>query len=171
MPAELSFALFLVFPFAVAVAAVGDLLTMTIPNRVVLVLLAGFVVLAPLTGMDWTTAAMHGAAGGAMLAVAFFLFAMNWIGGGDAKLAAAIALWMGWNAQLIEFVGLASVFGGLLTLAVIMFRQVPVPAFAARAAWITRLHDATAGVPYGIALAAGGLAVYPHTVWMQLIVG
>ena len=61
----------------------------------------------------------------------------------------------------------ASLFGGALTMtAIIQFRKLPLPAVLARQGWILRLHETGAGVPYGIALAAAALTVYPKTGWM-----
>ena len=162
--------LFAVFPLAMAYAAISDLMTMTISNRVTLILMATFVVLSPFTGMDLQTFGFHWAAGGSVLAVAFFCFAMGWIGGGDAKLASVTALWLGWNST-IEYIAIASIFGGALTLLVLSFRRSVLPAFIIRQPWIQRLHDDGAGVPYGVALAAAGLATYPHTVWMHMAIG
>jgi prepilin peptidase CpaA len=162
--------LFAVFPLAMVYAAISDLMTMTISNRLTLALAAAFVVLAPFTGMDLSTFGLHWAAGGAVLAVAFFCFAMGWIGGGDAKLASVTALWLGW-ASTIEFIAIASIFGGGLTLLVLTFRRSVLPAFIIRQPWIQRLHDDGAGVPYGVALAAAGLATYPHTIWMHVAIG
>ncbi len=84
--------IFVVFPFCMVFAAVSDLLSMTIANRVSLVLVATFAVVAPLTGMDWTTYGWHFAAGLTVLIAGFGLFAMGAMGGGDAKLMAATAL-------------------------------------------------------------------------------
>jgi prepilin peptidase CpaA len=162
--------LFAVFPVGMALAAVHDLFTLTISNRLTLGLLAAFLVAAPFSGMDLPAFGMHLAAGGAVLAAAFFCFAMRWIGGGDAKLAAVAALWIGWESTLM-FMLLASIFGGVLTLVVLSFRSAVLPAFIVRQPWIQRLHDERAGVPYGVALAAAGLAVYPHTVWMKMALG
>jgi prepilin peptidase CpaA len=162
--------LFAAFPLAMAYAAVSDLLTMTISNRVTLILIAVFVVLSPATGMDLRTFAFHWAAGGSVLAVAFFCFAMGWIGGGDAKLASVTALWLGWDST-VEFIAVASIFGGVLTLSLLSFRRSVLPAFIIRQPWIQRLHDEGAGVPYGVALAAAGLVTYPHTIWMQMAIG
>ena len=61
----------------------------------------------------------------------------------------------------------ASLFGGLLTFLVIRFRCAPLPAALAGEDWARRLHRLDAGVPYGIALAASALLVYPETFWMQ----
>jgi prepilin peptidase CpaA len=99
------------------------------------------------------------------LAVAFGCFSQGWIGGGDAKLAAATALWFGFD-HLLDYLIYASLFGGILTLVLIQFRRLPLPAFMERQPWVMRLHEAGGGVPYGIALAAAALMVYPKTDWM-----
>ncbi len=111
-----------VFPALMAFAAASDLLTMTISNRVSLALLAGFGLMAALIGMSLNDIGLHFAAATLVLAVAFGCFAFGWIGGGDAKLTAAIALWLGF-AHLIEFLLAASIFGGVLTLLIIGFRR------------------------------------------------
>ena len=108
----------------------------------------------------------HIGAGAAVLVVTFIFFARGWIGGGDAKLAAATALWLGFD-QLMNYLLYASLFGGLLTILVIRFRCMPLPAALAGQEWAQRLHRLDAGVPYGIALAASALLVYPETFWMQ----
>jgi prepilin peptidase CpaA len=108
---------------------------------------------------------MHVAAAAIVLVVAFICFAQGWIGGGDAKLAAATALWFGFD-HLFEYLVYASLFGGVLTLVLIQFRTLPLPAPLARQPWIMRLHEEGGGIPYGIALAAAALAVYPKTGWM-----
>ena len=89
--------LFAVFPLALAYAAASDLLTMTIANRLVVAMVAAFVLMAPIAGLDWNEVVMHFAAGAAVIAIAFAFFAAGWIGGGDAKFAAAVALWLGWT--------------------------------------------------------------------------
>jgi prepilin peptidase CpaA len=112
---------------------------------------------------------MHVAAGALVLAVCFGMFVFGWIGGGDAKLAAATALWLGFGT-LLEYLLVASIAGGVLTLALICWRGSPLPAFASAWAWLLRLHDRKSGIPYGIALAGAGLAVYPHSaIWMAVL--
>src|SRR5690606_28754418 len=95
--------IFVVFPFCMLFAAVSDALSMTIANRVSLVLAGAFVVLAPLTGMAWEDIGLHVAAGAAVLAVTFGLFALGGMGGGDAKLLAATSVWMGFNICLLQY--------------------------------------------------------------------
>jgi len=153
------------FPALMAFAASSDLLTMTISNRLSLALAGSFFLLTLITGMSLGTVGMHLAAAALVLAVCFGFFSMGWIGGGDAKLAAATALWFGFDF-LLDYLVYASLFGGVLTVLLIQFRRLPLPAPLARQTWILRLHETGGGVPYGIALAAAALAVYPKTGWM-----
>jgi len=158
----------LLFPALMAFAASSDLLTMTISNRLSLALAGGFFLLTIITGMSLPAIGMHLAAAALVLTISFGFFSMGWIGGGDAKLAAATALWFGFDFLLVYLV-YASLFGGLLTMLLIQFRRLPLPEPLARQPWILRLHDAGGGVPYGIALAAAALAVYPKTGWMPAL--
>jgi prepilin peptidase CpaA len=154
-----------IFPGAMALAAATDLLTMTLPNRLVLALAAGFFVVAPLVGFGWTDIGLHAAVGLAALAVAFAFFAFGWIGGGDAKLFAATCLWFGPDA-VIAYTLYAALLGGALTLLLLYWRNWPLPAVLTSQGWLVRLHSPKEGVPYGIALAAAGLLVYPGTPFM-----
>ncbi|EAB6717953.1 peptidase, partial [Salmonella enterica subsp. enterica] len=106
--------IFVVFPFCMLFAAISDMLSMTIANRVPLILSAVFLVVAPLTGMDLVTYGWHIAAGLSVLVVTFALFAFGGMGGGDAKLLSATALWMGFNLSLIEYLAGSAVLGGVL---------------------------------------------------------
>jgi prepilin peptidase CpaA len=153
------------FPAMMAFAASSDLFTMTIANRVSLILIGGFGLLAILTGMSVHDALLHVGAGASVLVVAFALFSFGWIGGGDAKLAAATALWFGFN-HLFDYLIYSSILGGALTLLLIQFRMFPLPHVLVGRDWIERLHRRGGGIPYGIALAAAALLVYPHTEWM-----
>lgn len=158
----------LLFPALMAFAAASDLLTMTISNRVSLFLVAGFLLIALLSGMSLHDMMSHAGAGLTVLLVAFTCFAMGWIGGGDAKVASATALWFGFG-HLLEYLIYASLFGGALTLLLLQFRQWPIPALLSRQDWLLRLHDQNSGIPYGIALALGALLVYPETTWITTV--
>ncbi|HEX2215416.1 MAG TPA: prepilin peptidase [Xanthobacteraceae bacterium] len=158
----------LLFPALMAFAAASDLFTMTISNRVAVGLVAGFFLVAGITGMSAAAIGSHVGAGAAVLVVGFVCFARGWIGGGDAKLAAATALWFGFD-QMFNYLVWASLIGGVLTLLMLQFRRLPLPDLWARQEWVMRLHRADAGVPYGIALATAALLVYPQTVFMQSV--
>ncbi|HEY0332008.1 MAG TPA: prepilin peptidase [Rhodopseudomonas sp.] len=158
----------LLFPALMAFAAASDLFTMTISNRVSLLLIAGFLVLAGLSGMGFQELLSHIAAGGSVLAIAFACFAFGWVGGGDAKVASAAALWFGFD-HLLEYLVYASLFGGALTLLLLQFRQWPLPYALCSQSWLLRLHHKDTGIPYGIALATGALLIYPETEWIRAV--
>ncbi|WP_377844316.1 prepilin peptidase [Bosea sp. UC22_33] len=158
-----------IFPFMMAYAAASDLVSMTISNRLCLFLVGAFALCAALLGLSLTEIGWHLAAGGLVLVVAFGLFAAGWIGGGDAKLAAATALWFGFD-QLMPYLSIAGLLGGLLTFAIIMLRARPLPALVETWPWLRRLHAANEGVPYGIALAFAALLILPETaIWHAAI--
>jgi prepilin peptidase CpaA len=155
----------LLFPALMAFAGASDFFTMTISNRVSVALVLGFLAMALAIGLPVAMIAWHLSCGALVLAVTFSLFACGWIGGGDAKLSAATAIWLGWE-NVVDYVGMAAVIGGLLTLLIIQVRRWPMPDAMLARDWFARLYDPESGVPYGIALAAAGLIVYPETlVW------
>ena len=156
----------LLFPALMAFAASSDLITMTISNRISLALVGAFFVVAFMVGMPLAAIGSHMGAAAAVLVVSFICFARGWIGGGDAKLAAATALWLGFD-QLLNYLVIASLLGGLLTYMILRFRLMPLPAILADQEWAKRLHRMDAGVPYGIALALAALLIYPDTAWMK----
>jgi len=162
----LEFLLFLSFPAAMAFAGAMDLFTMTIPNRISIGLVAAFVVAAVLAPLGWYELASHLGAGFLMLAIGIALFAGGFLGGGDAKLLAAAALWFGLE-NLLQYLVLVSIAGGLLVMAILLYRRTAPPMWLCRQPWAMRLHTKAGGVPYGIALAAAGLWLYPSTPWLQ----
>ncbi|PWK68378.1 prepilin peptidase [Aminobacter sp. AP02] len=152
--------IFVVFPFCMVFSAVSDTLSMTIVNRVPLVLLGVFLVVAPLTGMAWSDIGMHLAAGAVLLTVTFALFALGGMGGGDAKLIAATGVWMGFGFPLMEYLLTSALFGGVLTLAILSFRGSALSHVTGQYLFL-RNFSKDGGVPYGIALGIGGLITYP----------
>lgn len=161
--------LLLVFPIAMVFAAAFDLFTMTIPNKISMALVAAFVVVAPLSGLPLETIAMHVAAGLLVLACGFFMFVRGWLGGGDAKLLAASALWLGFDS-LTNFMVSVGLLGGVLSCAILAFRlYVPGHLFSGPH-WLVRLHGKDNGVPYGLAIGAAALWLYPETRWFTALI-
>lgn len=153
----------LIFPAAMVFAALSDLVTMTISNWISIGLAASFVVLGLWAGLDLAVIGSHLLIGLIALALGFGCFAMKWIGGGDAKLFAATSIWLGW-AGFSEYALFAAFLGGILTIALVLMRPLPLPARLTRHRWIDRLHKLEDGIPYGVALGAAGLIVYPKTI-------
>ena len=156
------------FPAMMAFAASSDLFTMTIANRVSLILVGGFFLLAVLTGMSGASMLSHAGVAAVVLVIAFLCFTRGWVGGGDAKLAAATVLWIG-VGHLADYFVYASLLGGALTILLIQYRAMPMPQLLLGREWAERLHRPDCGVPYGIALAIAALLVYPQTEWMTAI--
>ena len=154
------------FPMLMIFAAFSDILTMTISNWVSIALVVGYGALALLASMSLSAVLWDVSCALTVLTITFVFFARGWIGGGDAKLASATALWTGWG-QLDDYSILFALFGGVLTLVILYLRFAPVPPFVERLSWMGRLQDKANGVPYGVALAAAGMMVYPQTaVWI-----
>ena len=127
------------------VAAIIDVRTFTISNRLNLTVALG----APLfwwsIGLSLPNIAVQaGIAAGvfALLAAAFYAGMM---GGGDVKLAAALALWFS-PPSTARFLVMMSIAGGVLTLAVVALHRI-------------RKKQGRPEVPYGVAIAFGGLAI------------
>jgi prepilin peptidase CpaA len=157
-----------IFAFTLVYAGLMDLTTMRIRNGLVLVLLAAYAMLAPLAGFTleeiaWSTAIAMG-----ILAVCFVFFAFGWMGGGDVKLLAVTALWLGFD-HTPAFLLYTALSGGALTLVVLRLRTVGLPAFLGSRHWISQLQSDEAGVPYGVAVAVAALVVFPQTRWMTIV--
>jgi prepilin peptidase CpaA len=158
-------AILVFFPAAMALAASMDLITMTIPNRICASVAIGYFVVAAAAGVPASVILIHLSCGAVVLAAMFAMFALGWLGGGDAKLAAATSLWFGWG-MMFDYGARVALYGGALTLVILLGRSFVLPTWLSRHAWIERLHDRQSGVPYGVALAAAGLTLYPHTqIW------
>jgi prepilin peptidase CpaA len=128
------------------VAAVIDVRTFTISNRLNLTVALG----APLYWLSvalepWPGMAVQLAAGGIVFLLFAGAFYAGMMGGGDVKLAAALALWFSPFATL-KFLVLTSIAGGVLTLMVLAWHH-------------ARKFEGRPEVPYGVAIAFGGLAI------------
>ncbi len=153
-----------VFPAMMAVAALYDVTTLKIPNEVVIGLVLAFFAIAVALGHGAGMIASNMAAGTAMLVITFMLFARGWIGGGDAKLLAAAALWLG-PGLLLALIVTTAIFGGILGLVILCYRALPLA--MAVPEWALRLHHRNTGIPYGVAIAAAGIFIYSRSFWMN----
>jgi prepilin peptidase CpaA len=158
------FVLFMVFPALIAFAGASDFLTMTITNRLCLAIAAAFFPVAALAGLGAAGIALHAACGLAALALAFALFSAGWIGGGDAKLFAAAALWLGWES-IAAYAAATAIAGGALSLLYLALRLLPAGATAYFSAYVRSIGQRD--IPYGIALTAAALVLYPHCAWVR----
>ncbi|MDT8853715.1 prepilin peptidase [Paracoccaceae bacterium Fryx2] len=154
-----------VFAFALLWAALSDARSLRIPNTISILMLAGFGVLAPLAGFSPGAMALSLAAAAAVGVVLFLFFRRGWIRGGDTKLITVTALWLG-AGQLPSFLLWTSLFGGVLALAALAFRAIPPRTAGAMPVWVSHMLGRPLGIPFGIAIAAAGLARLPYSPWM-----
>lgn len=157
----------LVFAGLVVVGAVRDLTTYTIPNWISLALAAAFLPAALVAGESWSTIGLSVLVGVGMLAVGIVMFALGWIGGGDAKLMAAASMWLGLQG-LTPFVLYTGLAGGALALMLLAARSTWLRPFAAVGpGWVDRLATPGGATPYGVAIAVGALGAFPMGVLMS----
>ncbi|HYG27896.1 MAG TPA: prepilin peptidase [Caulobacteraceae bacterium] len=162
-----AYALIAVFPLLVIVAALKDVTSFTIPNWTSLGLIAAFYPAALAVGAPLGVIGTCSLVGLAALAVGMAMFALNWIGGGDAKLFAATALWMGWP-DVLGFLMATALAGGALALLLLQMRSNWLRPYLQRPAWLGRLVTAP-DAPYGIAIAVGALAMLPQSPLVELL--
>jgi prepilin peptidase CpaA len=150
------------FVFLVLCAMLTDLSTLRVPNLIPLAL-CGLFLLSGATGGDWQEISLHMLVGIGALAGGFWLFSLGVLGGGDAKLAAAVALWMG-PSHLGAFLLLTVLLGGLAALALIGLKKLIMfnPALESRAAIARPAAWARAGkLPYALPIGLSALILGP----------
>lgn len=164
MLANLPSVVLLVFPALAIVAALTDATSMTIPNWISASLVLAFAPAALLAHAPLTEIGVAVGLGLLALVVGAAMFALRWLGGGDAKLLAASVLWMGASGAL-PFLAWTAVAGGAVGLGLIAARRAAALAGASSLgpAWLGRLLKPEGDIPYGIAIAAGALAAFPQS--------
>lgn len=158
--------IFLIFPLCMAVAALSDLFTMTIPNRVSIILVGAFVLIVPFAGLAPPVIGMHFVGALIVFIVCFVLFALNVMGGGDAKLLSAAALWFGFDQSLLLFAVYVSIVGGMMTMLILVMRS-SADVFAAIGVPVPHSLMHAKKIPYGIAIGIGGFLAYPSSPLMM----
>jgi prepilin peptidase CpaA len=155
--------LILAFPALVLIGGLKDATSFTIPNWISLALIAAFPPAALVGGASLPEIGLAAVIGVFALFAAMGMFAMGWIGGGDAKLFAAAALWLGFPA-VVNFVLITGLAGGALAVALLGLRSMWLRPIAERGpAWFSRLARPGGDVPYGVAIAFGALAAFPDS--------
>lgn len=152
-----------VFPVLVIVGGLHDLTTMRIPNWISLALVALFFPAALMVGVAPMDLAAHVGIGVAALLVGMAMFALNWIGGGDAKLLAAGCLWMGVSGALPFLLWTGVAGGGFCLLLMSARAYYPMVAPSVSQAWVARLMQPKGDIPYGVAIAIGALMALPES--------
>lgn len=136
-------------------AAVHDFSCLKIPNWLNLAIVVSFIPAIALSGLPLEMVGGHIIAGVAAFVVGYGLFGFGIIGGGDAKMLPGVLLWMGPDAAM-PFMFFMALAGGALTLCLLLMRKaVPAEIVPGK---IRASFEEKAGVPYGVAIAAGAFA-------------
>ncbi len=163
--------LLMIFPALAIVAALKDVTSYTIPNWISLALIVAFFPTALVSGAAWPGIGLCLAIGVGGLLLGMGMFAAGWIGGGDAKLFAASALWIGWPAA-VPFMLATGLAGGALTFGILALRSGWLePVLAGSPPWLRKLGAQGGDIPYGVAIAAGALATFPQGALASAILG
>lgn len=158
------------FPASLLIAAMNDLYEYKIPNWVSAVLFCAYFAAGVGLGAPASMLLEGFLFSCAALVVGFALFAGKFLGGGDAKLIAACAPWIG-PAALAPFLINTAFAGGAFAIALLMFRKTPALPVYAHAPWLMRLHQRPKDIPYAVAIAIGGLLSFSQTQLFQLAFG
>lgn len=151
-------------PFLVVLAGANDFLTLRIPNWLNGAIVLAFFPMAIMTGMPAEAIFWHTLAAFGVLVIGFGLFSSGFIGGGDAKLLAAAGIWFGWPA-LVPFLIFTAIAGGVLALASTLWA---LERDGREEGWLKRCLSLKPDLPYGVAIAAGGILAFPGTWWMPM---
>jgi len=152
-----------VYPLAVAWAVVTDVRQLFIPNAACAVIAAAFLPAALLNGLDAAAIAWHYGVGAALLAAGIAAFARRLAGGGDVKLLAAVAVWIGGDDILAYLVVMALLGGALALVVLIAARLKRTRPALGRIAW---LGDGTLRgqpIPYGAAIGVAAILMLPRS--------
>ncbi len=139
-------------------ALVSDALTMKIPNRISIGLVALYPAWIIATGFPLDQVLMPAALACGMLVAGFIAFDRGWIGGGDAKMLAAITLWSG-PALLLPMLLVTTLAGGVMATGAILSEAMRRRAVLARGGEVNGpflTSVVKSKIPYGVAIAIGG---------------
>lgn len=146
-------------------AAIGDVRSFTITNKLNLLIAISFLVLALPMGLTWPTFFDHIKVGVIGCGIAMAMFYIGIFGGGDAKMTGAIALWLG-NAPMIPFIFYTALAGGALGVILIVGRRLAKHYGLPKSPkWARRILRKGSAVPYGVALGIGALIAMPNATW------
>jgi prepilin peptidase CpaA len=138
------------------VAAIIDVRTFTISNRLNLTVALG----APLYWLSialapWPGVAVQLGAAGIVFLLLAGAFYTGMMGGGDVKLASALALWFP-PAGTVKFLVFMSLAGGALTLGIVAWHR-------------AKRRKGRPEIPYGVAIAFGALAILTQRFLNQFV--
>jgi prepilin peptidase CpaA len=155
----------LIFASLMVWAAIGDVRSFTITNKLNFLIAALFIGLALPMGLPWDAIFDHLKIGLIATGIALAMFYLGVFGGGDAKMTGAIALWLG-SAPMIPFIFYTALAGGALGVTLLVSRRLAKKfGLPTSPKWARRMLRKRSAVPYGVALGLGALLAAPQASW------
>lgn len=143
-------------------ACISDVRFLRIPNSYVIVVLGCFIAAFGLSPESFGPWWHHLSAGLIFLVITYIMFSLGMLGGGDAKMGAALALFVGLRG-LVPYLFYMALVGGLLGILAIVIKKKKPFAHPAPESWVGQLYQGRNAVPYGIAISSGVWAALFHT--------
>lgn len=137
-----------------------DLTQQRILNPVILLLLGAYLPLATISGMTLQTIILSFGSALLVFLAGFGCFHAGWLGGGDVKLAAVSALWLG-PGTVIHFILWTAILGSIVTLSILALRR-------KRALESGRASQSDRFLPYGPGMALAAIILFPQSTWAVL---
>ena len=164
-----------IFPALALFAALHDFRHYRIPNWLNLAIFGSFFPVALIAGMPWEVFLWHLAAFGAVFAAMFIVYLAlpsSKFGGGDAKMISAVAIWIDWE-HLLEYGIMVALAGGALAAIMWLWRalQIEYGVWMQGDVTLRKVMSYNVKLPYGAAIAAGGIYAYTLSWWQTLITG
>ena len=171
----LAIVLLAIFPALALYAALHDFRHYRIPNRLNLAIFASFFPVALLLGMPWDVMLWHVigfATVFGLMFVTYMLFGGGKFGGGDAKMIAAAAIWIDWG-HLLDYGLMVALAGGVLAVIMWLWRtlQIEYHVWMQGDTALRKVMSHQVKLPYGAAIAAGGIYAYTLSWWQTLLAG
>ena len=158
-------------PTLLIIAATSDAMTYRIPNWLTILTALLFFPMAfatamPLVGLGW-----HLAAGVLLFTIGFILFQFGLLGGGDAKMFAAAGLWFG-MANVTSFVTQTAIAGLIQVVFMMVWSLIMLSTEfngtqSRLSGFWAKLKPMTPNVPFGFAIALGGIVAFRDTWWLH----
>lgn len=164
-----------IFPTLVLFAAIYDFRHYRIPNWLNLTIFASFFPVALLLGMPWDVFLWHLVGFVTVFGALFLLYMIipsSKFGGGDVKMLSAVAVWIDWQ-YLVDFGFMTVLVGGVLALVMLIWRalQIEYGVWVNGDTTLRKVMSYHIKIPYGAAIAVGGLHAYTLSWWQTLLTG
>lgn len=148
------------------IAAVGDVKSFTITNKLNILFFLSFLIFAPFLGLGFAEIGQHFLVALAAFLICFVLFTIGVFGGGDVKLVGATAFWLG-SAPMMSYVFYTAIAGGFLAIIILTSRLLAKKYGLPRSPkWLRQMLRGHSAIPYGVALCIGGMVALSQASWL-----